>query len=95
MILAALFVSGVIDSPWFFMSLSPSIGAVVMAIGGIVELLFGVNAEKKSLEDIALPLTVEEAEEGGPPAAVATTIAIAPSPRTAGPRPSARHRGRS
>ena len=41
------------------------IGAVVMAIGGIAELLFGVNAEGKSLEDIAKPLTAEDAEESG------------------------------
>jgi MFS family permease len=35
------------------------IGAVVMAIGGIAELLFGVKAEQKQLEDIATPLTAE------------------------------------
>jgi MFS family permease len=45
------------------------IGAVVMAIGGIAELLFGVKAEQKQLEDIATPLTAEsdeptEGEEG-------------------------------
>jgi MFS family permease len=42
------------------------IGAVVMAIGGIAELLFGVKAEQKQLEDIATPLTAEgeEVEEG-------------------------------
>ncbi len=41
------------------------IGAVVMAIGGIAELAFGVRAEQSSLEDVAKPLTAEEAEEGG------------------------------
>ncbi len=40
------------------------IGAAVMAIGGIVELFWGVKAEQQTLEDIAKPLTVEEAEEG-------------------------------
>ena len=40
------------------------IGAAVMAIGGIAELLFGVKAEQEGLENIAKPLTVEEAEEG-------------------------------
>ena len=40
------------------------IGAVVMAIGGIVELFFGVNAEGKTLEELAQPLTSEDAEEG-------------------------------
>jgi len=39
------------------------IGAVVMAIGGIVELLFGVKAEQVPLENIAKPLTAEEAEQ--------------------------------
>jgi MFS family permease len=38
------------------------IGAVVMAIGGIAELLFGVKAEQKQLEDIAEPLTAEEGD---------------------------------
>jgi MFS family permease len=39
------------------------IGAVVMAIGGIAEILFGVRAEQKQLEKIAEPLTAEEAAE--------------------------------
>ena len=38
------------------------IGAAVMAIGGIVELFLGVRAEQQQLEDIAKPLTAEEAE---------------------------------
>jgi MFS family permease len=46
------------------------IGAAAMALGGVAELLFGVRAEQQSLEDIAKPLTAEEAEAepGGPPA---------------------------
>jgi MFS family permease len=39
------------------------IGAVIMAIGGIVELFLGVEAAGRSLEDIAKPLTAEDAEE--------------------------------
>jgi MFS family permease len=39
------------------------VGAVVMAIGGIAELLFGVPAEQKQLEEVAEPLTA--VEEGG------------------------------
>jgi MFS family permease len=39
------------------------IGAVVMAWGGVAELLFGVRAEQRQLEDIAQPLTAKEAEE--------------------------------
>ena len=38
------------------------LGAAVMAVGGIVEILFGVRAEQAQLEDIAKPLTAEDAE---------------------------------
>ncbi len=38
------------------------IAAAVMAVGGMAELFFGVAAERKPLEDIAKPLTAEEAE---------------------------------
>jgi MFS family permease len=41
------------------------IGAGIMALGGLAELLFGVKAEKAQLEDIAQPLTVDEAEDEG------------------------------
>jgi MFS family permease len=41
------------------------IGAGVMTLGGIAELLFGVKAEQEELESIAKPLTAEEAEEDG------------------------------
>lgn len=37
------------------------IGAAIMAVGGVVELLFGVRAERKDLESIPKPLTVEAA----------------------------------
>jgi MFS family permease len=36
------------------------IGAAVMAVGGVVELVLGVKAEGRRLEDLALPLTAEE-----------------------------------
>jgi MFS family permease len=39
------------------------IGAALMTAGGVAELLFGVKAEGTQLEDIAKPLTVEEAEQ--------------------------------
>ena len=45
------------------------IGAAVMAIGGIAELLFGVEAAQKPLEEVAEPLTAREAEEGERPKA--------------------------
>jgi MFS family permease len=38
------------------------IGAVVMAAAGLVELWLGVAAERRPLEDLALPLTVADAE---------------------------------
>jgi MFS family permease len=39
------------------------LGAAVMAVGGIVELLYGVKAEQAALEDIATPLTAQDAEK--------------------------------
>ncbi len=41
------------------------IGAAVMAIGGVAELLFGVKAAGRQLEDIAEPLSAAEAEPAG------------------------------
>jgi MFS family permease len=38
------------------------IGAAVMALGGIAEVLWGVTAEQQSLEKIARPLTAEEVD---------------------------------
>ncbi|HVV59637.1 MAG TPA: MFS transporter [Gaiellaceae bacterium] len=43
------------------------IGAGVMALGGVAEIFLGVKAENAQLEDIAKPLTAEEAESGGLP----------------------------
>ncbi len=42
------------------------IGGAVMALGGVVEIFLGVRAEGVALEDIAKPLTVEEAEAEQP-----------------------------
>jgi MFS family permease len=39
------------------------IGAIVMAVGAIAEILWGVEAAGKRLEDIAEPLTAERAED--------------------------------
>jgi MFS family permease len=58
------------------------LGAVVMAIGGIAELAFGVKAEQKSLEEIARPLTAQEPE----------SEAGARRPRAAGSRRRERYR---
>ncbi|MEV6925267.1 MFS transporter [Dactylosporangium sp. NPDC051485] len=38
------------------------VGAAVMVIGGVVEVVLGVNAEGKALEDVATPLTAVGAE---------------------------------
>ena len=40
------------------------IGAGVMALGGVAEIFLGVRAEQTPLEDIAKPLTAEEADTG-------------------------------
>jgi hypothetical protein len=44
--------------------LALSLGAVMMILGGLAELAFGVKAERESLEDIAKPLTVEDSPKG-------------------------------
>jgi len=41
------------------------IGAAVMALGGLAELFLGVNAEQQPLEEVATPLTAEDAESAG------------------------------
>jgi MFS family permease len=41
-----------------------AIGAAVMALGGLAELFLGVRAEKANLEDLAQPLTADDAEDG-------------------------------
>jgi MFS family permease len=43
-------------------ALAFAIGAVLMIAGGIVAVFFGVAAERQSLENIAKPLTAEDAE---------------------------------
>ncbi len=45
-------------------SLAFYIGAGVMALAGVAEIVLGVKAEKASLEDLAQPLTSEEADQG-------------------------------
>ena len=45
------------------MFLALALGAVMMIIGGVAELFFGVPAEREGLESIAKPLTVEDARE--------------------------------
>ena len=45
------------------------IGAGIMMLGGVVEILFGINAEGKSLEDVTKPLTSTDQTEDRPQAA--------------------------
>ncbi len=40
-----------------FFAIAQAFGAAIMVIGGLVEIAFGVNAEGKSLETVARPLT--------------------------------------
>jgi MFS family permease len=51
------------------------VGATVMALGGLAELLFGVHAESTPLESIAKPITVIDAE---PDSSLAPAIAPIP-----------------
>ena len=44
------------------------LGAGLMIAGGVVAAFLGVKAERQSLENIATPLTAEDAETGGHPA---------------------------
>jgi MFS family permease len=39
------------------------IGAIVMAIGGVVAIFFGINAERRSLESVADPLSKADDRE--------------------------------
>ncbi len=57
------------------------IGAVVMALGGVAELLWGVRAEGQALEDIAAPLTLDDDEDGD-----GTDVAAAASTEPGGER---------
>jgi hypothetical protein len=43
------------------------IGAAVMAAAGLVELWLGIAAEQRPLEELALPLTVADAERDDEP----------------------------
>ncbi len=46
-----------------------SVGATLMILAGLVEVFLGVKAERRGLEDIARPLTAEEAADTGQGAA--------------------------
>jgi MFS family permease len=48
-----------------------SIGAVLMILTGLVEIFLGVKAERQSLEDIATPLTADDADRNEQTSALA------------------------
>ena len=55
------------------------IGAIVMIVAGLVEAWLGVRAERKGLEDVATPLSAEDATEPAraeTPAAPATSVDV-------------------
>ncbi|MGI8646374.1 MAG: MFS transporter, partial [Nocardioides sp.] len=41
------------------------LGAALMIIGGVVTIFLGIHAEGESLENVARPLTAEDADTGG------------------------------
>jgi MFS family permease len=47
-------------------ALAFTIGGSVMAAAGLVEVILGIRAEQRSLEDIAEPLTAQEARQTRP-----------------------------
>ena len=58
------------------------IGAVVMIIGAVFEVVLGLNAERRSLEDVALPIGLQEGAPS-PHLANVTGAPRAPAARTA------------
>ncbi len=60
------------------------IGSVLMIVGGLAEIAFGVKAERRRLEGIAKPLTAVEraVRTTATHAAEAGTRAARPGPRT-------------
>jgi hypothetical protein len=49
--------------------LALGLGAVMMILGGLAAIAFGVRAERRSLESIALPVTAADAAQAKPAAA--------------------------
>jgi MFS family permease len=67
-------------SDHFALFLGYMLGAIVMVIGAVVEVFFGVDAEGRSLEDLALPIGITEA--GGPSSRL-SNVSGAPRPPAA------------
>jgi MFS family permease len=60
------------------------LGAGVMALGGLAEIFFGVKAEQQELEDIAKPISAEDAEQEAGDRRPDEEAAAAPSPQRRG-----------
>ncbi len=58
---------------WGQAELALILGGVMMILGGIAEVIFGIKAEGRTLEDIAKPLTAEDTPSAGRPSAAAAT----------------------
>ena len=56
--------------------LALGLGAVMMILGGLAEIAFGVKAERQSLESIARPLTVDDSPHGKRGGATASAVAV-------------------
>jgi MFS family permease len=70
------------------------IGAGVMAVGGVAELAFGVRSEQRPLEDVAEPLTAEQAEGEHAAGASGEVDPFGAAQKREPPRPRARARYR-
>jgi MFS family permease len=68
------------------------IGAAVMALGGLAEIVFGVRAEQKPLESIAEPLSAESGGDGEQEAGSGEDDSV--KPPSPAPRPARRGRFR-
>jgi len=73
----------------FDMAIGYLIGGGLMLAAGVVEIFLGVDAEQRSLEDIAEPLSADAGSEPGREAAAAPPRAL---PRQVGPYPVPRRR---
>jgi hypothetical protein len=61
------------------------IGGGVMLLGGTAELIFGIAAERRSLEDIATPLSAVDQFDGGAATGARTGFAHGTPPGSAYP----------
>ena len=63
---AAPYIFGILQHTREELTFGYVLGGIVMVVGGLIAWFFGVDAERKSLEDIATPLSVVERESPVP-----------------------------